>query len=276
MILFFALTLTALGATLPLTVKEISLMLRSGYSLRAVEDELTVRHFAETLDESKRKQLKDAGASAELLDEIQNGKYNAPKDELERARRKQEETEERALAARIAPTPRDAAKKSVATYPADVIAQAVKGNLVRDRNGLLVSYNDEDLNRKKIYALYFSAHWCPPCRKFTPQLVAWYQKVAADHPELEIIFISSDKTPEAMAAYVRDAGMPWPAIDYAKIPTMASLLKYAGDGIPDLVFVDASGKVLADSYAKGKYAGPTQALKKAEQFFASEPAIATR
>ena len=29
---------------------------------------------------------------------------------------------------------------------------------------------------KQALALYFSAHWCPPCRGFTPQLAEWYKQ----------------------------------------------------------------------------------------------------
>lgn len=29
---------------------------------------------------------------------------------------------------------------------------------------------------KQALALYFSAHWCPPCRGFTPQLAEWYMQ----------------------------------------------------------------------------------------------------
>ena len=33
---------------------------------------------------------------------------------------------------------------------------------------------DEFLSDKKIIAYYFSAHWCPPCRNFTPILSDFY------------------------------------------------------------------------------------------------------
>ena len=36
--------------------------------------------------------------------------------------------------------------------------------------------SDEAMAGKKALALYFSAHWCPPCRGFTPQLAQWYEK----------------------------------------------------------------------------------------------------
>jgi hypothetical protein len=40
-----------MAATLPLTTSDISLMLRSGYSVPTIEAELATRHFADQLDE---------------------------------------------------------------------------------------------------------------------------------------------------------------------------------------------------------------------------------
>jgi len=274
-----------MAATLPLTTSEISLMLRSGYSLPTIEAELATRHFADQLDESKRKELIKAGATTQLLDAIESGKFAVPKDELEKARQKMEDqAHERALMA-------EQAKRNDTLYQnqllkqrarvvkqgsADAIAGVAKGNLVRLQNGNLVSCYDEELASKQIYGLYFSAHWCGPCRKFTPQLVAYYNQIARDHPEFEIIFVSADKSADGMATYMRESGMHWPAIEYSKLANVPALQKYAGKGIPDLVIVDASGKVLADSYVSGKYVGPARVLDDLSAIFArgSSPQVA--
>ncbi len=266
-----------MAATLPLTTSDISLMLRSGYSVPTIEAELATRHFADQLDEGKRKQLIKAGATTELLDAIESGNFSVPKDELEKSRRKMDEqAAERALMA-------EKAKRSDTLYQnqllkqraqvvahgsADAIAGAAKGNLVRLQNGNLVSCYDEELASKQIYGLYFSAHWCPPCRKFTPQLVAYYNQIVHDHPEFEIIFVSADKSAEDMATYMRESAMPWPAIEYGKLANVPALQKYVGRGIPDLVIVDASGKVLADSFVGGKYVGPGKVLDDLSAIFA--------
>jgi nucleoredoxin len=265
---FLALSL-ATAATLPLTTSELSLMLRSGYSLPTIEAELATRHFADQLDEAKRKELIKAGATTQLLDAIESGKFAVPKEELEKSRQKMEDqARDRALLA-------EQAKRNDTLYQnqllkqrtrmvtqgfADAIAGAAKGNMVRLQNGNLVSCYDEELAPKHIYGLYFSAHWCGPCRKFTPQLIAYYNQIAHDHPEFEIIFVSADKSADGMATYMRESGMPWPAVEYGKLANVAALQKYAGRGIPDLVIVDASGKVLADSYVSGKYVGPAKVL----------------
>lgn len=243
-------------------------MFRSGYTLPTIEGELSTRHFADQLDENQRKQLIKAGATAELLDAIQSGKFAIPKDEFERSRRKMEQQEhDRDLMA-------EQAKKNEALYQkqllrqrsetlsggAGAIADSARGNLVRFQNGNLVSFDDSDLSQKKLFGLYFSAHWCAPCRKFTPELVDYYNQVARDHPEFEIIFISNDKSADAMASYMRESNMPWPAVDYDKLANLPSLQKYAGKGIPDLVIVEASGKVLVDSFVAGKYVGPAKVL----------------
>ena len=266
-----------MAATLPLTTSEISLMLRSGYSVPTIETELANRHFADQLDEAKRKQLIKDGATSQLLDAIESGKFAVPKDELEKSRQKMEEqARDRALLA-------ERAKRNDTLYQnqllkqrarvvrqgsADAIAGAVKGNLVRLQNGNLISCYDEELAQKQIYGLYFSAHWCGPCRKFTPQLVAYYNQIARDHPEFELIFVSADKSADGMATYMRESGMPWPAIEYGKLANVGALQKYAGRGIPDLVIVDASGKVLADSYVSGKYVGPAKVLDDLSTIFA--------
>ena len=64
------------------------------------------------------------------------------------------------------------------------------------KNGTLVPL-DQAISDTKFVAVYFSAHWCPPCRNFTPVLNDFYKKVTGkDKKVLEIIFVSSDKDEE--------------------------------------------------------------------------------
>src|SRR4029077_19187687 len=65
---------------LPLTVSEIGLMLRSGYSSNSLMQELATRHFADTVDEAKEKTLIKAGASAELIAALKSGTYSLSPD----------------------------------------------------------------------------------------------------------------------------------------------------------------------------------------------------
>ena len=63
----------------------------------------------------------------------------------------------------------------------------------------------------KYVGLYFSAHWCPPCRRFTPQLAETYQKVTSKNDgQFEIVFVSGDKDAGQFDEYF--AEMPWAAI----------------------------------------------------------------
>src|SRR5205809_6800366 len=227
---------------LPLTTSDLSLMLRSGYSAPTIEAELATRHFADQLDEGKRNQLIKAGATTELLDAIESGNFSVPKEELEKSRRKMnEQAAERALMAEKAKRNDtlyqnqllNQRARVVAHGSADAIAGAAKGNLVRLQNGKGVSCYDEELAPKQIYGLYFSAHWCGPCRKFSPQLVAYYNQIAHDHPEFEIIFVSADKSADGMVNYMCEAGMPWPASEFSNLASVPALQQYAAKGIPD-------------------------------------------
>ena len=62
-------------------------------------------------------------------------------------------------------------------------------------------------------AIYFSAHWCGPCRGFTPLLSKVYSEVKAAGKAFEIVFVSADRDEKSMASYF--AEMPWLALQWA-------------------------------------------------------------
>jgi len=182
----------------------------------------------------------------------------------------------------------EAARKSDAAFQAQVLRQRtakptnlnagstaavsefLKSDLIQVRHGDINRVDETALANKKLIAFYFSAEWCGPCRKFTPQLIDYYKRVAPEHPEFEIVFYSMDRTLYAMEKYMRDENMPWPAIDFSKLKEKEVLRKNAGDGIPSLVLVDSGGNVISSSYAEGKYRGPQQVLTDLDAIFSGK------
>jgi nucleoredoxin len=69
---------------------------------------------------------------------------------------------------------------------------------------------------------------------------------------------------------MREEQMPWPAVSFDKIARNAALKKYAGSGIPCLVVVDETGKVIFDTYAGETYRGPKAVLTDLERLFAGK------
>jgi len=270
--------LLARAAQLPLTIKEISLMLRSGYSSNAIVQELAIRYFAEKLDVEKEKTLLQAGASAELITALKSGKCSLSSEQMTIAQQQIADQTKRRAAEAARSRQFDSlyqsqmARERAAARPqapnANALRELVKGDLVSLRNGALGHFDDEELEKKKLIALYFSAHWCAPCRKFTPELVDYYNRVATQHPEFEIVFVSFDKSQFAMETYTLEANMPWPAIDFQKLKGKDAIRKYAGDGIPCLILVDATGKVISSTYAGAQYLGPAKVLGDLAAIFA--------
>ena len=279
---FSMFALAALAGQLPLTVSEIGLMLRSGYSSNAVMQELSKRHFADAIDETKETTLVKAGASAELITSLKSGIYSLSPEKIAAVQQEMASQEQRRADQTAAVRNADAAYQAQVlrqrtAKPTNLnaggtaaVSEFLKSDLIQVRHGDINHVDETALANKKLIAFYFSAEWCGPCRKFTPQLVDYYKRVAPEHPEFEIVFYSSDKSQYAMEKYMRDENMPWLAIDFAKLKDKAALKKNAGDGIPSLVLVDSNGNMISSSYADGKYRGPQQVLADLDAIFAGK------
>merc|ERR1712055_334750 len=101
------------------------------------------------------------------------------------------------------------------------------------------------LEGKDLILFYFSAHWCPPCRKFTPMLAEFYKEAAS--LGVEVIFISRDKTEEEMFEYMKEMHGDWLAIKYKSELSESLKEKYKIEGIPTLVVMRKSdGALLND------------------------------
>jgi thiol-disulfide isomerase/thioredoxin len=136
------------------------------------------------------------------------------------------------------------------------LIKKVEKNLV-DASGKKVK---ADLDAPEYLLIYYSAHWCPPCRTFTPKLVEFYNENKSK-AKFELIFVSSDKTEEAMKEYMTSTSMPWKAVNYKDIQS-SGIGKFSGSGIPCLVLFDKERNVIADSFDGQKYLGPQQVLDK--------------
>ncbi|XP_018579170.1 nucleoredoxin-like [Anoplophora glabripennis] len=94
-----------------------------------------------------------------------------------------------------------------------------------------------------IRGFYFSAHWCPPCRAFTPQLVEAYQMIRKKDPSFEVIFVSSDRSAESYRAYTET--MPWLSVPFQQTAVRAELAELYGiRGIPTLLLLDNNGHII--------------------------------
>ncbi|TDH65434.1 hypothetical protein CCR75_008601 [Bremia lactucae] len=121
--------------------------------------------------------------------------------------------------------------------------EALLENELMLKSGEVVS-TSQALANKQIIGLYFSGHYCPPCRKFTPLLTSVYHTIKeAGHDDLEIVFVSSDKEEAKFTEYYDE--MPWIALPYARRDLKLALCEQFNiKTVPTLVFFNAKGDLV--------------------------------
>jgi nucleoredoxin len=161
---------------------------------------------------------------------------------------------------------------ALVTQPASqagTLANELEGKLVRLNGSKIEKVPTGTLADKKIFAFYYSAHWCPPCRAFTPELVKEYKKLSEKHPEFELIFVSSDRDEKAMEDYMDWGKMSYPAISYQDRSSARTVQAMGAQGIPYLVVTDANGKELIGKGTKD-WVHPSQVLPELKKLLNSD------
>lgn len=113
----------------------------------------------------------------------------------------------------------------------------------------------------KTTCLFFSAHWCRPCRNFTPKLLQIYTTLRNTGKNIEIIFISLDR--DEISFWDHFKGMPWLALpfdtgrrrklctqfDIEHMPALIPLSPTLSDGVG----VEEDAVKLAEEYGVDAY-----------------------
>ena len=120
-------------------------------------------------------------------------------------------------------------------------APAMFGDVLVSNDGIEVK--TVDALAGKTVGVYFSAHWCPPCRQFTPMLAGVYDTLKREGREFEVVFASSDRTDADFAEYHKSHAL-------ARRPLRQpgrqgeALLQVQVQGIPTLVILDENGALV--------------------------------
>ena len=103
-----------------------------------------------------------------------------------------------------------------------------------------------DILAGKVIALYFSASWCGPCRKFTESsLVPQYRAAQQQGLPFEVVFASCDHSETDQLSYF--AKHPWLAIPFDHPSRESLAAHFQVSGIPRLVVLNGEGKVIENN-----------------------------
>ena len=92
--------------------------------------------------------------------------------------------------------------------------------------------------------VYFSAHWCPPCRGFTPKLINFYEVANKEKKQIEIVFVSADRSEADFNQYF--GTMPWLAVPFGHDAIDNLNDAFEVEGIPYFLVFNSEGKVIDD------------------------------
>jgi nucleoredoxin len=90
-----------------------------------------------------------------------------------------------------------------------------------------------------VVGVYVTAGWCGPCRRFTPDLIAFHEATRGAERAFEVVHVSWDNDEASFRHYAAATGMGWLALPYDEREAAATLsLRYGVPHIPTLIVLD--------------------------------------
>jgi nucleoredoxin len=108
-----------------------------------------------------------------------------------------------------------------------------------------------------LLALYFSASWCPPCRKFTPELIEFYEK---NRDRVDVVLMGMDQTEAGREKYFSKSQMPWLSVPFNSVTPPMLFEKLGQSGIPALVIINSNGEIVTDNATADITRNPDKAV----------------
>lgn len=123
-------------------------------------------------------------------------------------------------------------------------------SLIAFRGDSVTPQSSAQLLGKKYVAFYFATRSTDACKIFTAKLKQFYGAHRRDSDKFEIVFVPTDKSAKEMAYHIREAEMPWLAVDFARGEIVGGLRQqFGGTEAPNLVVLDESGRLVVSSSA---------------------------
>lgn len=120
--------------------------------------------------------------------------------------------------------------------------QSIFPSSLQGKNG---DVSTADALSGKLVAIYFSASWCGPCKKFTPELAEMYWNMKEANKRIEIIFASCDQDIQSFDRYYQP--QPWLAVKFNDPKREQLQAKFDLQSIPRLVLLSPSGTVIEEA-----------------------------
>lgn len=192
-------------------------------------------------------------------EEVQTAPVTPPVEEVATAQKT-----ERAPTSDNTPAPQDKSSS-------DAYSKILDGNLLTLNGDNLVSLIGFQ-KPAKYYLFYKTASWCPPCQRFTPGLVKFYNDHKAIYGnDFELVLISSDRSLDDMVGYAVSKKMGWPHLAPEKVAEFSKTFPFPGRGIPNTILTDTEGNIIETSYDDaGKMKGPHVPVLKLQSLLASQ------
>ena len=137
--------------------------------------------------------------------------------------------------------------ESGATQGESRIQAELKGRLV-DANGEPAA---EPAQPPRYYVIYHSAGWCGWCAKFNPTLTQFHDEVKAKHPDVEFVYLGSDKSEEQMLQHMQKAQMKFAGVKFDQRTEVPFLLGLITGSTPQVVVLSADGRTIHDGMPAG-------------------------